>query len=144
MTVDNQELKALCRAPHVAWRRIADDTVLLDLKRKHIYALNETAGYFWHALNGHRQVDELLQLIGPSAPEKLEGQLIDFLDELMNLKLVASGPDNVGSETTLKLEKPSTILPPSVVWQEEMKTAIGFSCAFLPGENSVCDTGPYS
>ncbi|MFI5361386.1 MAG: PqqD family protein [Elusimicrobiota bacterium] len=46
------------RAPHAAWRRVENESILLDLKTGVYYSLNETASFIWERLVSGASVPE--------------------------------------------------------------------------------------
>src|SRR4051812_30193920 len=81
------------RASHVAWRKIGDETVLIDLKTKKLYGLNPSGGFFWHALDGIKSPEEMLQLlpepVRPSTSEPVSA-LESFFRTLQTNNLVVT------------------------------------------------------
>jgi len=57
-------------AKHVAWRKVDDEVVILDLETSVYYSLNETAGHIWElvgkGLSEQAIADELAEEYGQS------------------------------------------------------------------------------
>jgi hypothetical protein len=144
---------ALRRSPHVSWRTIADETVLIHLKKKWIFVLNTSGGFIWHNLDGHRETNEILGLIPNTAIENetrsVAEILGDFLRDLEQAGLVESvspqAKSSAAAETKSESvsESPSGVFAlPRIVWREEMRR-FGFSCAFISGESPACTSSAF-
>jgi len=118
---------------HVAWRRIGEETVVIDLQGRRMYGLDAAGGAVWH------------RLAAGVAP--LDGEttaaVTEFLADLAGRGLVeegyaepASGPRPIPAPAPVAAR-------PTIVWQEEIR-AFGASCAFVPGLNALCDAQPFS
>lgn len=133
----------LRRAAHVAWRKVGDETVLIHLKNKQIYVLNESGGFFWHRLDGDRNLEQILTEIGLTDDT---GSLAPFAKCLEEADLVESGQNAPGprplSGKALSPEYPlASFVPPELVWQQELRN-FGQSCAFVSGAGAACDAVP--
>ena len=134
----------LRRAAHVAWRRVGDETVLIHLKTKKIYVLNQSAGFFWHQLDGRNASGEMLDEIALAEPlpEDARSQLDAFIDKLENADLVeAANGDGSKPENGANAYPLDCFVPPDMVWQEELRN-FGQSCARDPGESTICNMTP--
>ena len=107
------------RAKNVAWRRIGDETLVVNLARRRMLALNEAGGVVWAALAGGGAV-----AAGEAAP---------FLQDLEAEGVVEPVADGDGGAVTV----PGA---PTVVWREELHQFGG--CSFLPGQGDLCDQSP--
>jgi hypothetical protein len=144
---------ALRRSPHVAWRTIADETVLIHLKKKWIFVLNTSGGFIWNNLDGNKEESDILALI-PNIPVEDENRgvadmLGDFLNDLEQAGLVESSLPHTKETSTSETPgdcvfdwRAGVFAPPRVVWQEEMRR-FGFSCAFISGESPNCTSSAY-
>lgn len=138
----------LSRAPHVAWRRVGDETVLIHLKEKRIYVLNPSGGFFWHRLDGARDAEQILKDVSLDAPlpETAPDNLDTFLNALSEAGLVvldAESREMSRAETGKESEEyPSPVfVPPELVWEEQLRN-FGMSCAFMSGASPACDAAP--
>jgi hypothetical protein len=52
-----------CHAKHVAWRRVGDEVVLLDLETSTYYSLNQTAGQVWELIGKGFSEEAILEEI---------------------------------------------------------------------------------
>jgi len=126
--------KRLRRAPHVAWRRIGDETVVLDLKAKRAYGLNGPGGTLWQALVGFPDGGLTARAFSPSDPETRA-----FLAELAGLGLVEE--EAVGSPDPPTPLSGGSSGAPRVTWSDEIR-AFGGTCGHIPGQGGGCNTFP--
>ncbi len=124
------------RAEHTASRAIAGETILLDLRRKVMYGLNETAAFLWQALATGEDLDRLGRLTADSEGSIDVSVLESFCEELSALGLVRPAEPGEPS-SSVDVSPPGTLSPPRILWQEEVRQ-IAATCAFLPGENPIC------
>lgn len=133
------------RADHTAWRRIGDETVILDQAGHRLFGLNETAGVVWHLLDSSRSAEELCSVSGVSPDE-----LASFLGQLERSGLVQPAaatserkkPEAKGERTPPQRGSVDT---PAITWQEPLQHAAQtMACAFLPAQNPLCNSAPFS
>lgn len=136
------------RAPHTSWRRIGDETVVLDQNGHRLFGLNDAAGTVWHRLDASRTARELTSASGVTMSD-----VISFLAQLADLGLVElqQGPVLVKDAPKplpqpLLDEQPAAGAPPAITWQEALQNAAQTSggCAFLPAQNPLCNSAPFS
>ena len=136
------------RAGRTAWRKIAGETVVLDLEAKRMYGLNATAAFLWQILEAMPDAEAMERaLVAGGDAEPLGVREIEaFLRELLDLGLVEAGePEAVASEgaAPAALEPPASLEPPEILWQETVEQ-IAASCAFFPATNPLCNQVPFS
>jgi len=107
------------RVKNVAWRRIGDETVIVNLGRRRMLAVNEAGGAVWEALARG----------GAVAP----GEAAPFLADLEAEGVVERLGDEEGAAVTV----PGT---PTVLWREELHHFGG--CGFVPDESELCNSNP--
>lgn len=112
------------RVKDVAWRRIGGQTVIVNLGRRRMLAVNEAGGAVWEALAGSDPV-----LPGEAAPF-----LMDLEAEGVVERRAADEAGLIAAEAAAAV--PSDWVP-AVVWREEL-LHLG-ACAFFPGQNEVCN-----
>jgi hypothetical protein len=110
------------RAKNVAWRRIGEQTVIVNLGRRRMLAVNEAGGAVWEAL-------------AEGAPA-FPGEAAPFLADLETEGVVERlGVDEAGA---------SPAAPPgwspTVVWREELNHFGG--CSFVAGQGDLCNQNP--
>jgi hypothetical protein len=127
---------------HVAWREIAGETFVIDLKARRMYGLNAIGGQVWKALDERRDVADIARLLTPSSTDNghVNQALQSFFVELRDLGLVSCHQLDQPSPE-MRVELPETYTPPRVVWQEELR-AFGFSCALQPSTTPTCNQIP--
>ena len=125
------------RAPHVAWRRIGEETVVLDLKEHRLVALNPVGGRLWHHLDAPRGVE---QLGGPAGI----GAFLEELAEMGLLERTECGPSPANDDSADGGAEPDGV--PAILWQEPIQNAAqtGTGCAFISGQNAICNSVPFS
>lgn len=137
------------RARQAAWRKIAGETVLLDLERKRMYGLNPVAGRLWQVLETAENLGDLRRrVVGDVATGFGNSEVEAFLTELVELGLAVEGrgePKAVeDGEPSVTLEEPEGDLDaPAILWREEVEQIAG-TCAFFPSQNPLCDQVPFS
>lgn len=132
----------LTQAEHTAWRKLAGETVVLDLEGHCMFGFNETAAVVWSALVErpiplHRQTPET----------------VEFLHRLVELGLAQvyePGASPTAGEAELSAQGASEFpedldfqSEPEILWQEKLEQAAA-TCAFLPGQNVLCGQVPFS
>jgi hypothetical protein len=112
------------RVKNVAWRQVGSETVIVNLGRRRMLAVNEAGGAVWEALVGG----------APVAP----GEATPFLADLEAEGVVEradSGEDGV-----------AVAVPPggapTVLWREELNH-FGAGCGFMPGQGGTCQGNPH-
>ncbi len=126
------------RAAHVAWRKIGDETVVMNLRARMLVGLNPAGGFLWHALDGQRGVDDLAELVAQAGGREA---VEPFLGRLRDAGLLAGDGDPPEAAAVPQPYPSPGTLPPEVVWTEEVRL-FGFSCAFMPTQNPTCDSAP--
>ena len=111
------------RVKNVAWRRIGSETVIVNLGRRRMLAVNEAGGTVWEALTGG----------APVSPGEAEPFLADLEAEGVVERVVA------GEDGTAVTVPPGGA--PSVLWREEL-SHFGLNCGFLPAGGGACQGNP--
>jgi len=121
------------RASHVAWRKIGNETVVLDLRAKRAFGLNEAGGALWHALV------ELPEGAGVAlASSERDAQA--FLAELASLGLIEAVSDGMPGSSTPLLA--GFRCSPKVTWSDEIRAFGGSVCGKTPGGGGGCSSFP--
>ncbi len=111
------------RVKNVAWRRIGEHTIIVNLGRRRMLAVNEAGGAVWDALGG--------------GPAELPGEAAPFLDELETEGVVERAGSDAG--------RAGTAMPPgnapAVLWREELNH-FGVGCGFMAGQGGACQANP--
>jgi hypothetical protein len=111
------------RVKNVAWRRIGAETVIVNLGRRRMLAVNEAGGTVWEALAKGAAVSP-----GEAAPFLADLEAEGIVERL--------GDDGAGSAAVAVPPGPS----PTVLWREELHNFGG--CGFMPGQGDLCNTNP--
>ncbi len=122
------------RAAHVAWRKVGEETVLVDLRRNLIFGLNDAGGALWAGL------DEAGDVV-PGSHGEAGSAVRAFLAELTAAGLV----EEVAGSRPAAPVAPSEAHPgfgtPVVAWRETLE-AVAATCAFHAGQGGLCDPQP--
>jgi hypothetical protein len=111
------------RVKDVAWRRMGEETVIVNLARRRMLAVNEAGGAVWDALAEGASV--------------LPGEAAPFLADLEAEGIVERlGVDEAGAAVAVP---PGWA--PTVVWREELNH-FGGACALLPAQGGPCSQNP--
>jgi len=89
-----------CRASTVAWRRVADEVVLVPVCRSvegldSVFVLNEVAGRVWELLDGRRRMSDIRDAIVREFevdPPEAGADLMEIVGELARLGVAAEVP----------------------------------------------------
>ncbi len=118
----------LKRAEGLAWRKLGDETIVINLEKKMMYGLNAEAGELWEALEAGLD----LNADSRAADESVTVFISDLLAEGL-----ASGdvPPSTGPV--------SSASGPRLLWKEEVQQFAG-GCGFQAGQGGICDNAPLS
>ncbi|MCG6964800.1 MAG: PqqD family protein [Acidobacteria bacterium] len=131
------------RARDVAWRRIDDETLIIQLSRYRMYGLNAAGSRVWEALGEPAEVDRLAALIADGESDaRLRTALSAFLAELTTEGLVEAEGQGSATPPPLPATSEEPLLP-RVMWREEVERFAG-ACAFFPTISVICDQQPYN
>lgn len=111
------------RAPHVAWRRIGDEYVCVNLATKEMVGLDPGGGAILERLAQPRATADLLALFDPAAEP--DGALLEaFVHELAEAGLLVT--DETPPDGDLPASEGDQIPwgPPRVLWRERLTAAV--------------------
>ncbi len=139
------------RARQAAWRKIADETVLLDLEGKRMYGLNPAAAAVWQALDPATGIDQLARMTaGGGRPAFGASEIEAFLGELVALGLAeaqsltaAADPERGDVDGSAPDPGLEALEPPAILWHEDVEQIAG-TCAMFPSQNPLCNQVPFS
>lgn len=124
------------RGRGLAWRRIGDEAVIVDLRSNRAVGISAPGAAVWHALDQQRSLAELVDAAG--LPPERSADVQRFLTSLVELGLVATeGEDRVIAAFSGPEVEQATART-TVLWCEQLEKFAGF-CAKEPG-NSPCGT----
>ena len=125
-----------------AWRTVGDETIVLDLETKRMYGLNESAAFLWQTISTMEDFDSMLQAMTRAESPSFGAEILAaFCDELVELGLMEEGRSE--QPVSVVIDPPADLEPPRILWQETLER-VAASCAFLPGQNSLCNQVPVS
>jgi hypothetical protein len=87
----DRTLRLRIREPRVAWRRVVDDMVLLDVDESVYHGLNRTGALVWEGLAEHGTVGELIDRVARTYPDGADASARDvpaFLRALLDAGLI--------------------------------------------------------
>ncbi len=119
-------------APHVAWRKIGEEFVILDLAKKEMLGLNSPAGIIWSMFHEPCEIESFLVFIN----EPLRKATRHFFDNLIQRGLLIET-----DKQAILGPYPTIIEEPEITWQETMQQVAG-TCASLPAQNPLCNQVP--
>lgn len=123
------------RSDRVSWRRLGDETVVLDLRRRRVFGLNAAGSDVWHALHGNADPETLRELAGGER-ETLEA----FLAELAENGLVTGNAPDPSSRP-----RPHPGPAPRICWQEPLREFAQLStCNSYPGNSADCNSNQFN
>ena len=79
-------------ASHVAWRRVEDEIVVLDLETSIYYSLNEVASRIWELIHQGKGASEISQALTKEYEvdgKRVQKDASSFVAELKKEKLIA-------------------------------------------------------
>jgi hypothetical protein len=125
------------RAAHTAWRRLDDETVVINLSSKRMVGLNESGGAVWEALAA---APELAVIAGASGAEA-EMHLRRFVAELAAEGLVEATAGETPTADVAPAPMTGPFVPPAITWREDL-LRFGGACNKIPEESPYCNQNP--
>ena len=125
------------RAAHTAWRRLDDETVVINLSSKRMVGLNASGGAMWEALQA---APDLATLAAGSGAEA-EMHLRRFVEELAAEGLVEPTAGETPTADVAPAPMTGPFAPPAITWREEL-LRFGGACNKEPGGGLFCDQIP--
>jgi hypothetical protein len=130
------------RTKNVAWRRIGGETVIVNLDRRRMLALNESGAAVWDALAGESDDKSPEPRPGSAEGEADDERLNEFFADLER-EGVLERADEVPVALLAGAAARAVEAAPAVIWREELHR-FGGSCAMLPTQSAICNQQPYS
>jgi hypothetical protein len=93
----DRRLRLKIREPGVAWRKVVDDMVLLDVEHSVYHGLNQTGALVWEGLAEHSSVGDLIDRVAQAYPDDADVAAHDvpaFLGALLHAGLVEIQSDD--------------------------------------------------
>lgn len=118
--------------PQLAWQRIGEQVVVVDLACNRLYGLSPEVGNFFEALAQGGWVR-------PEEPER-EGHWWS----LVEAGWLEASPVVDAQQDVRLLPTPDNLLAAGLCEWEEPLSTFAKACLFHPGESLVCDTSPAS
>lgn len=130
------------RSKGIAWRRIGGETVIVNLGRRRMIALNESGSAVWSALPGEAGSSEDEPAKGPAFRADGGEALASFFADL-ETEGVLERDEAASPSAAVGLPASLSDGPPAVVWREELNR-FGGSCGLLPSQSPLCDQIPFN
>lgn len=108
------------RASHLAWRRIGDEVVIVNLAAKEMLGLDATAGALFERLATPHSPEQLAALFAGDAPGRLPA-IASFCGELARAGVLVTGEERSAAQPD------SQRLPwsePKVLWREPLTAVV--------------------
>lgn len=86
----------LVKNEDIAWRKIDDDAILIDMDEEEVTHFNEVAAQIWAALDGKTSVTEIsehIQSLFEVDLEKAKNDVFAFLNKLLQKEMVTIKQD---------------------------------------------------
>jgi len=116
------------RAPNLAWRKVVDDTIVVDLEKRHVVGLNDAGAWVLEALEQPRSSAELAEALATDAVTT--GDFLTSLTEAGVIEAVAAGP----GESSLPVIDTARFAAPRVLWRETLEAVVHVSPSMDVGE----------
>ena len=125
----------------VAWREIDGETVLVNLQRSLMVAVNRPGGLLWRAIREGADLDAAARALTPGSPEEGSRRAGEFLSQLERFGLVEveDGPPATGGGSPRSVP-PASSDSPRVLWHEDLRSFVqqAASCGRLPSQGGQC------
>ena len=79
---------------NITWRKVDNETVVLNLETSEYYSANETGAEIWEFLEKNYPVKKIVDFITQEydeSPKIVEKNIVGFLKKLTELKLIEKG-----------------------------------------------------
>jgi hypothetical protein len=124
------------RAEGLAWRNVDGETVVIHLRRRWIFGLDDAGGELWAALSEPRSLEELRSMVGES-PTVIDA--VDrFVADLAGEGLVTSEAELAANGDDAEVVE---LHPPRILWREELRQFAG-QCHLVFGQSHQCNQHP--
>lgn len=80
-------------APHAAWRKVGEETIILDLNSSVYYSLNDTGSFVWEQLGNGEALSDVAEALTDEfdiTAEKAEKDAAELVDSLLKEKLLVA------------------------------------------------------
>ncbi len=130
------------RTQGLAWRKIGDEMVVINLAGHRIFGLDSLGGRIWEALEEPQEITDLAAIAVADAPEGLNVSeaVRRYIADLAHEGLV-----QIAGERLEPIDEDNVIeFPlPKIEWREGLQRFAG-ACAFHPGQALLCDQQPFN
>jgi len=109
------------RAPNLAWRKVVDDTIVVDLEKRHVVGLNDAGAWVLEALEQPRSPVELAAAL--AIDTIATGNFLTSLTEAGIVEPVAAGP----GQSSLPVLDAVGFAAPRILWRETLEAVVHVS-----------------
>ncbi len=81
----------LVKSEDIAWRKIDDDAILIDMDEEEVTHFNEVAAQIWETLDGEKSAEEIIEHIRSQFEvdqEQAKKDVFSFLNKLLKKEMV--------------------------------------------------------
>ncbi|MBK8479827.1 MAG: PqqD family protein [Proteobacteria bacterium] len=139
----------LCHAPSVAWQRVGDEVVVLDVPRRTLVGLNPTASALWESIASEGEVAASIATVA----ERLQQPVASLNDEIARIAkallqrelLQVVGAQSIPAAQRVPGDSGFPAALPGIAWEEQLEdSGVYAACAKDPfGEISPgCTASP--
>ncbi len=112
------------RSQKVAWRRLGDEMIVVNLARSEVVALNDSGGLVWESLCDSPGTDShAASDLSDTPSEGCGNPVASFVEELIHLGLVETCDAEGGMMVASRLERMAGDQP-RVLWKEPMQSVV--------------------
>lgn len=93
MTAPKKTSDRFKHAAHAAWRKVGDETIILDLNSSVYYSLNETGSFVWEQLGNGEALPDVAEALTDEfeiSADKAEKDAAELVDSLVKEKLLVA------------------------------------------------------
>jgi hypothetical protein len=129
------------RSAQTAWRRIGNETIVVNLRTRRMVSLNAPGGAIWECLGVEVDLMALARAVAPDCPAAVP-IIEEFMASLAREGLVdgANGEDACHRHGYGGAVPPGLVVP-RITWNEEL-LRFGGACGKLPAQGAGCLASP--
>lgn len=127
------------RARHLAWRKVVDETVVVDLRRGRVFSLNDAGAWVLSGFARGRAVEEIAATLAKSGDEERIKETEAFVAELAGHGLLEGCSEVSDSgERIVEESCPAFDAAPRILWHEKLQTVTHQASPPLEIGNPAC------
>lgn len=126
------------RTQGLAWRKVGDEMIVVNLAKHRIFGLTGTAGQIWEALSGPQDIETLRAIVAEGDPKGTN--VIDAVDRFV-ADMAREGLVDIDGELPEIKNGDKVVEFPRIEWREELQQFAGM-CHLVPGQSHQCNQHP--